>query len=102
MKKREKLLDLISPGEVLLEEFMRPAGLSINQLAHDIDVPAGRISEIINRKRSISANTALRLGKYFGVSPETWLNLQADYDLRIAKRTVWPEIESKVRVHAAC
>ena len=102
MNKKTKYLDLIPPGEILYEEFMKPAGLSINQLARDIDVPPGRISEIISGKRAITANTALRLGKYFGVSPEVWLKLQIDYDLRIAKRTTWPQIESRVRVYVAC
>ena len=100
MNKKTKYLDLIPPGEILYEEFMKPAGLSINQLARDIDVPPGRISEIIGGKRAITANTALRLGKYFGVTPEVWLNLQADYDLRVEKRTTWPQIESRIRVHA--
>ncbi len=101
MHKKTQLLDLIPPGEILFEDFMKPAGLSINQLARDIDVPPGRISEIVNGKRTITADTALRLGKYFGVSPEVWLNLQTDYDLRIARRTTWPGIESHVRIRAA-
>jgi addiction module HigA family antidote len=63
-------------------------------------VNSGRISEIINGKRSITADTALRLGKYFSVSPDIWLNLQADYDMRIARRTIWPTIEPRVRVRA--
>ena len=96
-----ELLDPIPPGEILYEEFMNPLGLSANQLARDIDVPPGRISEIINGKRSITADTALRLGKYFSVSPDIWLNLQADYDMRIARRTIWPTIEPRVRVRAA-
>jgi addiction module HigA family antidote len=80
MQKKTEKLDLIPPGEILFEEFMKPVGLSINQLARDIDVPPGRISEIVSGKRAITADTALRLGKYFGVSPEIWLNLQTDYD----------------------
>lgn len=96
-----ELLDPIPPGEILYEEFMSPLGLSANQLARDIDVPPGRISEIINGKRAITADTALRLGKYFSVSPDIWLNLQADYDMRIARRTTWPTIEPRVRVRAA-
>jgi addiction module HigA family antidote len=96
-----ELLDPIPPGEILYEEFMKPLGLSANQLARDIDVPPGRISEIINGKRSITADTSLRLGKYFSVSPDIWLNLQADYDMRIARRTIWPMIEPRVRVRAA-
>lgn len=93
-----ELLDPIPPGEILLEEFMRPLGISINALARDIHVPPNRISEIVNGKRGITADTALRLGKYFDVSPELWLGLQADYDIRVARRTVWPEIEPRIRI----
>lgn len=97
----KKLLDPIPPGEILLEEFMRPLELSINALARAIDVPPNRVSEIVNGKRAITADTALRLGKYFGVSPELWLDLQSDYDLRVARRSVWPKIESRIRARAA-
>jgi antitoxin HigA-1 len=95
-----KLLEPIPPGEVLYEEFMKPLGISINALAREISVPPNRVSDIVNGKRSITADTALRLGKYFGVSPELWLGLQADYDLRIAKRTTWLKAEPRVRVHS--
>lgn len=78
-------LDPIKPGEILLEDFLKPMGISINKLAREIYVPPGRISAIVNGKRSITADTALRLAAYFGTSPELWLNLQADYDLRIAR-----------------
>ena len=71
-----KKLSPITPGEVLLEEFLRPMGISQNQLARGINVPANRISQIVRSKREISADTALRLGKYFGMEPEFWLNLQ--------------------------
>lgn len=101
MSKRTKLLEPIHPGEILLEEFMRPMEISINRISRDIAVPANRISEIVNGKRAITVDTALRLGKYFGVSPEVWLDLQSDYDLKIAWRTIWPEIEKKVRSIAA-
>ena len=77
-----KRLDPIPPGEILREEFMRPLGVSINTLARDLDVPVNRISEIVNGKRAITADTALRLGKYFAVSPEIWLDLQSDYELQ--------------------
>ena len=97
----KKLLDPISPGEILLEEFMKPLGISINALSRNINVPPNRISEIVNDKRSITADTALRLGKYFGVSPEIWLDLQSDYDIRVAQRTFWPQVEPLVRAHAA-
>lgn len=79
-------LDLIAPGEILLEEFMNPLGISQNQLARDIDVPPGRINEIIKGRRTITADTALRLGKYFGTTAERWMNLQTDHDLRLARR----------------
>jgi addiction module HigA family antidote len=101
MTKKGEPLESIHPGEILLEEFMRPLGISINRLAREIDVPPGRISDIVNGKRSVTADTALRLGKYFGVSPEVWLGLQVDYDLRIAKRTTWPAIEPRVRTRDA-
>jgi addiction module HigA family antidote len=80
-------LDPIHPGEILLEDFLKPMEISINKLAREIDVPPGRISTIVNGKRSITADTALRLSAYFGTTPELWLNLQADYDLRIARRS---------------
>jgi antitoxin HigA-1 len=95
-----RLLEPIPPGEVLYEEFMKPLGISINALAREIAVPPNRVSDIVNGKRSITADTALRLGKYFRVSPEVWLGLQVDYDLRIAKRTTWLKAEPRVRVHS--
>lgn len=96
-----KHLEPIPPGEILLEEFMKPLQVSINRLARDIDVPANRISAIVRGKRAITADTALRLGKYFGVSPETWLDLQSDYELRVLRRTRWPRIEPRIRTIAA-
>ena len=101
MATKHKLLEPIHPGEILLEEFMKPMGISINRLARDVVVPPGRISAIVNGKRSITADTALRLGKYFGVSPETWMGLQSDYDLRVAQREVGAEIDRRVQRHAA-
>jgi len=96
-----KQLEPIHPGEILLQEFMKPMGVSINALAREIAVPPNRVSDIVNGKRSITADTALRLGKYLGVSPELWLGLQVDYDLRVAKRTTWLKAESRVRAHSA-
>ena len=98
---RGKLLDPIHPGEILREEFMKPLGVSINGLARDIAVPPGRISAIVNGKRAITADTTLRLGKYFGVSSKRWLGLQPDFDLRAAQRTIGPEIERRVRARVA-
>ncbi len=80
---------------------MKPAGISINRLARDIVVPPGRISEIVNGKRSVSADTALRLGRYFSVTPETWLGLQADYDLRVARKAIGAEVERRIQPVAA-
>lgn len=97
----KKLLDPIHPGEILFEEFMKPMDISINRLAREIAVPPGRISAIVNGKRAITADTALRLGKYFGVSAELWLGLQADFDLRIAKRMVGAQIEKQVHARVA-
>lgn len=84
-----------------MEEFMRPKEISINRLARDIAVPPNRISEIVNAKRGITADTALRLGKYFSVSPEIWLGMQTDYDLRVARKIIGKEVEKKVHPYAA-
>ncbi len=84
----------ISPGEILLEEFLHPTAMSINALATKLHVPANRIQEIVRGRRGITADTALRLGHYFGTTPEFWMNLQTDYDLRIEKRAKLAEVES--------
>lgn len=96
-----KRLTPIHPGEILLEDFMKPLGLSINQVARDLDVPPNRISAIVNGTRSITADTALRLGTYFRVSPETWLGLQIDYDLRLLCQTQGDQIIRSVRTRPA-
>ncbi len=96
-----RLLEPIHPGEILREEFLKPMGISINRLARDIVVPPGRISEIVNSKRGITADTALRLARFFGTSPDVWLGLQVEYDLRVAKQTVGREIEQRVHPFAA-
>lgn len=87
----------IHPGEILLEEFIRPAGISINGLALALRVPATRISAIVNETRGITADTALRLGRYFSTTSEFWMNLQRDYDLRIAARASRARIEHDVQ-----
>ncbi|MFH1436235.1 MAG: HigA family addiction module antitoxin [Pseudomonadota bacterium] len=79
----KKDLAPVHPGEILLEEFLRPMGLSQNQLANDIGVPPRRINEIVHGKRRVTADTALRLAKYFKMSPEFWLGLQMDYELDV-------------------
>jgi len=96
-----KILDPIHPGEILREEFLAPLGISINRLAREIVVPPGRISEIVNAKRGITADTALRLARFFGVSAEMWLGLQAEYDLCMARRVAGPEIERRIHPYAA-
>jgi addiction module HigA family antidote len=100
MAKATKQLEPIPPGEILLEEFMRPHGLSQNRLARDIDVNPARVNDIVHGRSAITAAIALRLGKYFGTSPELWLNLQSDYDLRRARASDWPKVEPRVRVLA--
>lgn len=101
MPTRTKLLQPIHPGEILEEEFMKPMGISINRLARDLDVPPNRISLILKGRRAVTADTALRLGTYFEVSPELWLNLQAEYEMRVAKRDRGDEIQRRVRPRAA-
>ena len=101
MAKKTKLLDPIHPDEILTEEFMKPLGISINRLARDLHVPPNRIHGIVHGTRSITADTALRLGTYFGVTPEIWLNLQSEYALRVVRRTAGGEIAKTVRKREA-
>ena len=101
MTKTAKRLEPIPPSEILAEEFMAPHGLSQNRLARDIDVNPARINDIVHGRSAITAAIAQRLGKYFGTSPELWLNLQSDYDLRRARASDWPKVEPRVRVLAA-
>ena len=86
----------VHPGEVLLEEFLKPMDISQNRLAIDIRVPARRINEIVLKKRRISPDTALRLAKYFNMSPQFWLGLQMDYDLDIAQDILAEKIQKEV------
>ena len=95
MNKQE--LPTVHPGEVLFEEFLKPMDISQSRLAKDINVPARRINEIVHGKRSVSADTALRLGRYFGIDPQFWLNLQSHYDLEVEKDRLADRLESEVR-----
>lgn len=95
------VLALIPPGEILLEEFLKPLGISQNRLARDIDTPVSRVAGIVQGARAITADTALRLARYFGTSAEMWMGLQADYDLRVARRQSGGEIDRRVRRLAA-
>ena len=93
----KKLLDPIHPGEILLEEFLKPLGLSQNQLGRDLDVPATRINEVVNGQRPITIDTAMRLARYFGTTPDFWLNLQQRYDLVTAERKLGSKLNKKIR-----
>ena len=93
----KKKLAPVHPGEILLEEFMKPLGLSQNRLGRDLGVPPRRINEIVHGKRSITADTALRLSRYFGTSAEFWLGLQADYDLDVASDRLADRIAREVK-----
>lgn len=95
------LLAPVHPGEVLLEEFLEPMGLSQYRLAKDISVPPRRINEIVHGKRSVTADTALRLARYFGTSDRFWLNLQASYDLDIERDRLGDRLEAEVVVRRA-
>lgn len=86
MPKKERRLSPVHPGEILKEDLLVPLGISINRLGRDLRVPVTRMSEIVNGRRGITADTALRLARYFGTTPEFWMNLQAAYDLDAAQR----------------
>ena len=99
---REKMMDKslspIHPGEILLEDFMKPLGLTQYRLAHDIGVTPIRISQIVNGERSITVDTAMRLARYFGTSAAVWLRLQVRYDLEVAEKELSPRINREVKV----
>jgi addiction module HigA family antidote len=95
---KDELLSPIHPGEVLLEDFMKPLGLSQYRLAQDLGVSPIRISQIIHGQRSITVDTAMRLARYFGTSAEVWLRLQVRYDLEVAERDLSERIQREVKV----
>ena len=93
-----KKIPPIHPGEILLEEFLKPLGISQNRLARDLATPVVRVNEIVRGKRTVTADSALRLAKYFQTTPQFWLNLQAHYDLEMAKEThLVDQIDREVR-----
>jgi len=96
----EKRLPPVHPGDVLLEEFLKPLGLSQNRLGLNVGVHPRRINEIVLHKRRVTAETALRLSRYFGTSPQFWLGLQADYDLDVAADQLGERLEREVQVRA--
>ena len=93
----KKLLPPIHPGEILREDFRKPLGLSMNRLALDLHVPVTRVAEIVHERRSITPDTALRLGRYFHTSARFWLNAQAAYDLEVAQDQLQQTVEREVR-----
>jgi len=101
MARKSRRLPPVHPGEILAEDLMKPLGLSINRLSRDMRVPVNRMSEIVNGKRGIRADTALRLARYVGTTPEFWMNLQAAHDLELAQRSSAERIERDVQPHEA-
>lgn len=93
-----KKLEPIHPGEILLEEFLKPMGISQYEIAKDINVPARRINEIVHGNRSITADTALRLSRYFGLSDRFWINLQSRYDIEVEKDKLSGRLEREIKV----
>jgi addiction module HigA family antidote len=101
MQKDNQSFPPIHPGEILFDEFLKPMGISQYRLAKDINVHPRRINEIVHGQRAISADTALRLSRFFGLSERFWLNLQARYDLEIQKDKLAGRLEKEVQVHVA-
>ncbi len=97
---KSKLLANITPGEILDEDFLKPLGLSQYRLALDIGVPPRRINEIVKGQRAVTADTALRLGRYFNMSAQYWLNLQSHYDLEVEQERMGKKLEKEVKVMA--
>ena len=95
---KNKKLSPIHPGEILIEEFLKPMGISQYRLAKNISVPPRRINEIVHGKRSISADTALRLGRFFGMAPQFWLNLQTRFDLEVTEDRLADRLKTEVQV----
>ena len=93
-------IPLVHPGDILQEDFLEPLGITQYRLAKDISVPPRRINEIVHGKRSITADTALRLSRYFGVSPQFWIHLQAHYDLEVKSDKLGKRLEKEVKVLA--
>jgi addiction module HigA family antidote len=101
MPKKNNRMPPVHPGEILREDLMKPLGLTVAGLARDLKIPVNRMSEIVNGRRNVNADAALRLSRYFGNTPEFWINLQATYDLRIAFHSSASRIEREVRPRKA-
>jgi addiction module HigA family antidote len=101
MVRKNRIMAPIHPGETLREDFLKPLGLTANRLAMELLVPVTRVSDIVRSKRAITADTALRLARYFGTTPQFWMNLQANYELELAQDERGPEIAERIRPHRA-
>jgi addiction module HigA family antidote len=101
MAKKIKTMPPVHPGETLREDFLKPLGLTANRLAIDLQVPVTRVNDIVRGKRAVTADTALRLARYFGTTPQFWMNLQANYDLELAQDERGSEIADRIRPHRA-
>jgi len=101
MRRKTKTMPPIHPGETLREDFLKPLGLSANRLAMELMVPVTRVNDIARGKRAITADTSLRLARYFGTTPQFWMNLQTNYDLEMAEDARGLEIAARIRPHQA-
>jgi addiction module HigA family antidote len=101
MPKKRSKLPPVHPGETLREDFLKPLGLSVNRLALELHVSVSRVNDIVLGRRAVTADTALRLGRYFGTSPQFWMNLQANYDLEVAEDAAGNQIEARVKPRRA-
>ena len=101
MGTKTKTMPPIHPGETLREDFLKPLGLTANRLAIELQVPVTRVNDIVRGRRAITADTALRLARYFGTSPQFWMNLQTNYDLELAQDERGMEIADRIRPHRA-
>lgn len=102
MTRAQKKIPVVHPGEVLREEFLLPYKISQYRIAKDIGVPPRRINEIVHGERAVSADTALRLARYFNTSPQFWANLQSLHDLSVTEHRIMPELSHRIKVCAAC
>jgi antitoxin HigA-1 len=101
MTRKTKMMPPVHPGETLREDFINPLGLTANRLAMELRVPVTRVNDIVRGRRAITADTALRLARYFATTPQFWMNLQANYDLELAEDERGPEIVDRIRPHQA-
>jgi addiction module HigA family antidote len=101
MAKKTKSIPPVHPGETLREDFLKPLGLTANRLAIELQVPVTRVNDIVRGRRAVTADTALRLARYFGTTPQFWMNLQANYDLELAQDERGSEIANRIRPHRA-